>query len=230
VGSSTFISQPLMEKFPYNYKSFTPIVNLAVDGSVLVVRGDSPFKTIDDIISEAKKRPKELMQGGSSFVSLDNWIGQSIQKLKGVQWNFISFKSEPEAMVSVLSGNTHFAVSNPSSIIDYVRTGKMRVLLTCAPNRYPEFKNVPTSKEAGMGEPIVSYRGIVGTPNMPDYAVKKLEVVLKKAWDNDRFQKYMGDMAMQPFWLSSGEYSKLLDKMNDQWKGLLMDLDLLKKK
>jgi putative tricarboxylic transport membrane protein len=103
-------------------------------------------------------------------------------------------------------------------------------LLTFAPDRYPQFKDAPTTKESDMGEPISSYRGILGPPDMPGYAVKKLEVTFKKAWDNDRFQKYMGDMLMQPYWLSSSEYGKQLDKMNEQWKVTLGEFGLLKKK
>jgi putative tricarboxylic transport membrane protein len=229
-SSSTFLVTPILEKLPYNYKSFVPIANTVVDGAVLVVRSDSPFKTADDIIAEARKRPKELIQGGASITSSETMMGRSIQKVKGVQWSFISFADGPQALVNVLAGNVHFTFIGPSVVIDHVRAGKLRVLLACAPNRFAQFKDVPTTKEAGMGEPIVSYRGIVGPPNMPDYAVKKLEVALKKVVDSYRFKKYMEDGAMQLAWMSSNEYSKLLDKLNDQWRELLRDVDLLKKK
>jgi putative tricarboxylic transport membrane protein len=230
IMSVVFICTTLLEKLPYDMKSFTPIANLSTEGSVLVVRSDSPFKTADDIIAEAKKRPKELIQGGASITSSETMMGRSIQKVKGVQWSFISFADGPQALVNVLAGNVHFTFIGPSVVIDHVRAGKLRVLLSCAPNRFAQFKDVPTSKEAGMGEPIVSYRGIVGPPNMPDYAVKKLEVALKKVVDSGRFKKYMEDGAMQLAWMSSNEYGKLLEKLNDQWKELLKDVDLLKKK
>jgi tripartite-type tricarboxylate transporter receptor subunit TctC len=79
-----------------------------------------------------------------------------------------------------LGGNVHFSFVSPHQALDHVHTGKLRVFLACAPNRYPEFKDIPTIKEAGLGDPIVTYRGIVSPPNMPDYAAKKLEAALKK--------------------------------------------------
>jgi tripartite-type tricarboxylate transporter receptor subunit TctC len=82
----------------------------------------------------------------------------------------------------------HFVFSGPANSFDHVRAGKLRILLAGAPNRYPQFKNVPTIKEAGLGEPLVAYRGIVGPPNMPDYAVKKIEMVFKKVVDTDRLE------------------------------------------
>jgi putative tricarboxylic transport membrane protein len=230
IFASTFICTTLMEKLPYNIKSFTPIANLIVEGSVLAVRSDSPFKTIDDLIAEARKRPKELIQGGSSFTGSAVMMGRSIQKMKGVQWNFISFKSDTEALLNVLNGTAHFSFTPPDDILDYVRTGKLRVLVSAAPNRYPEYKDTPTMKEAGMGEPILRHCGILGPPNMPDYAVKKLEAAFKKVSDGDRFKKFMRDSLMQPAWMSSVEYGKLLGEENDQWMARLSDLDLLKKK
>ena len=230
-SSGTFILTPLREKLPYNYKLFTPIANMIVNGSVLVVRGDSPFKAAEDIIAEAKKRPKELIQGGASVTSNESMMGQSMQKTKGVKWNFIPFAGgDREAILNVLGGNVHFAFVNPINIIDHVRAGKLRVLLAGVPNRYPEFKDVPTIGEAGMGEPIVIYYGIVGPPNMPDYAVKKLEPVFKKVMENSRYKKFLKDSIMQPFWMSSVEYGKFLEKTNDQWKTWLSEIDSLKKK
>ena len=225
-----FIGLTLREKLPYNITSFTPIVNLASEGCVLVVRKDSPFKTADDIIVEARKRPKELMQGGASFTSTKNMTAKSIQKAKGVQWNFISFKTDAEALINVLNGNVHFAVVDPDIALDHVRTGKLRVLLIGARERLPQFKNAPTIKEAGMGEPVMPCRGIVGPPNMPDYAVKKLAAAFKKFMDSDRFKKASEDGMMQPVWMSTAEYTKFLQNEHHQVKALFTELDLLKKK
>jgi putative tricarboxylic transport membrane protein len=231
VSSSSFIFTPLLEKLPYNYKAFSPIANLMAEGSILVVRSDSPFKTADDIIAEARKRPKELNQGGGSFTSAGSIMGRSMQKTKGVQWNFISFAgADADVLLNVLSGNVQFAFVDPQAAVDYVNVGKVRVLLAGAPDRYPQFKNVPTMKEAGMGEAMVPYRGIVGPPNMPDYAVKKLEALFKKIMDNDRFKKYRVELGLMPAWMPSDEYGKFLDKRNDLSKELLSGLDLLKKK
>jgi len=230
VPLGNFIGTTLRENVPYSIKSFTPIVNMAIDGSVLVVKSDSPFKTIDDLIAEAKKRPKELIQGGSSFTSSRTLTGKSIQKLKGVQWNFISFKTEAEALINVLSGNVHFAITSPGVVLDHMRAGRLRGLLVDAPERYSQFRDTPTIKEAGMGEPLVIHHGILGSPNMPDYAVKKLEAAFRKVIDSDRFKKFREDEVLQPGWISTAEYTRLLNEEAHRLKTLLRELNLLKKK
>jgi putative tricarboxylic transport membrane protein len=230
VASGSFLTLPLLETVPYTFKSFPPIANMAVEGSILAVRKDSPFKTIYDLIAEAKKRPNTLTQGGSSFAGDDSLTGQSIQKMMGVKWNFISFKNGGEAVLNVLGGNIDFTITGAQYALDFVRAGKMRALLAGAPNRYPEYKDVPTIKEAGMGEPILTYRGFVGTPNMPEYAMKKIEATLKQVMENDRFKQYLKDKMYQPLWLSFGEYGKFLEEESNRWKVGLGELNLLKNK
>ncbi len=229
--SGSFLATPLRENLPYNYASFAPICNLIADGSVLVVKSDSPFKTIDDLIEEARRKPKTLNQAGASFTSNESLMGKQIQKAKGVQWDFISFAGgDAEAVVSVLGGNAHFTFANPASVIEHVKAGKLRVLLTGAPSRYEMFKDVPTIQERGLGAPIAMMRGLTGPPDMPDYAVKYLEAAFKKVFDSRPFQKYMSDNLMLPFWLSSKNYGKFLAEENERTKGWLGDVGLLKKK
>jgi len=230
VTSNSFLGTPLREKLPYNFKSFTPICNFIADGSVLVVRADSPYKTVDDLIADARKRPKKLNQAGASFTSNENMMGKSIQKAKGVQWDFVSFPGDVEATLAVLGGNADFQFGNPSGIIEHVKAGKLRVLLSGAPSRYSMFKDIPTIKEAGLGVPVVTYRGFVGPPDMPQYAVKKLEAAFTKVFENKQFQKYMDDTLQQPFWLSSAEYGKFLQEESDRTKMWFDDLGMLKKK
>lgn len=90
-------------------------------------------------------------------------------------------------------------------------------------------KDIPTIKEAGLGDSIVTNRGFAGPPEMPDYAVKKLEAVFKKVFASPQFKKYMDDSLMQPFWLSSAEYRKFLEEENERTKLWLGELGMLKK-
>jgi tripartite-type tricarboxylate transporter receptor subunit TctC len=227
---NTFFTTLHLSKFPFDIKAFTPIAGTIIQAGFLVVKTDSPFKTIDDLIAEAKKRPKELIQGGSSYTAYTSLEGKIIQKVKRVQWNFISFKNEAEALINVLSGNVHFAVTSPAVVVDHVRAGKVRILLTIAPARYPEFKDAPTTVEAGVGEPIVSYHGILGPPDMPNYSVKKLEAAFKKVVESRLFKKFSDDAMFQIAWRPATEFKKVVERENDQCKTMLSELNLLKKK
>jgi len=229
-GSSNALAMPLMQKLPFAYTDFTYIANMSVDATVLVVKSDSPFKTIDDLIAAARKKPNSLIQSGGSYTGSDNLTGLSIQNVSGVKWKFMSCRgADAEALLNVLSGSAHFTLANPARVLDYVRTGKMRVLVNASPIRYSEFNDVPTLKEAGLGEPFVVYRGIGGPPDMPEYAVKKLEAAFKKVSESARFKKYIADTMQLPYWLSTKDYNKMLANMNERYKVALEKLNLLKK-
>lgn len=227
--ASVTIATPLLEKLPYNYKSFTPISCLCVDGSILVVRGDSPFKTIDDLIAEARKRPKELIQGCSSIQGYESLMGQAIQKAADVQWNIIPFKGGGQAILNLLGGHVTFSMEGPAEIREHVRVGKLRPLLAGAPQRYLEFPDVPTMEEKGLGKPISSIRGHVGPPDMPDFAVKKLRAVFKKVGENERFVKYATQAGMQIRSLDPADFGKYLAEENDRVTSVLSAMDLIKK-
>jgi putative tricarboxylic transport membrane protein len=212
VPSSLVLGTPLTIKVPYSYKDFTPIANLATDGSVLSVSSKSPYKTIDDFINEARKRPNQLSQAVSSLTSNEAMMGRIIQKNKGVRWKLVSFKGEAEAASNVLGGNVDCTFLNPTSVVDHVRAGNLRVILSGSAERYKDFPDVPTIKEAGLGEPSMTFRGIMGPPGMPAYAVKALEAGAKKVLASPRFQKYLETSMQQQAWMGSAEYGKFLAK------------------
>jgi putative tricarboxylic transport membrane protein len=212
VPSALVLGTPLTIKVPYSYKDFTPIANLATDGSVLVVSSKSPYKTIEDFVNEARKRPNQLSQAVSSLTSNEAMMGRIIQKNKAIRWKLVSFKGEAEAASNVLGGNVDCTFLNPTSVIDHVRAGNLRVLLSGSAERYKDFPDVPTIKEAGLGEPSMTYRGIMGPSNMPEYAVKVLEAGARKILDSPRFQKYLEQSMMQQAWMSAAEYGKFLTK------------------
>lgn len=222
-------STPLTQNLPFTYKDFTPICNLAIDGSVLIVNSKSKYNTIKDLIDDAKKRPNEITQGGSSNVSNEALMGKDFANRNGTSWKFVSFAGETEAATAVMGGNIDFAILNPTSIADQVRAGNLRVLLASTPKRYSQFSDAPTIEEAGLGQADVSTRGIIGPPNMPAYAVTKLEAMFKKFTETDAWKKYLDDSLQLPGWQSTKEYSEWIVKQEPVEKAKLEKAGLLKK-
>jgi putative tricarboxylic transport membrane protein len=228
--SAIILGTPLLQKLPYNYKSFTPIANLVIDGNVLAVRTESPFKTIHDLIAEARKRPKSLTMSMTSYTAPQVMMSREIMRKQGVQWNLVNFKSNPEALMAALGGHVDFTFSGPWSMLDHVRAGKLRILLSGTAKRYshPLLKDVPSIEELKLGDAVVSYRGVFAAPEIPASAVKTLEAALKKAYETERFKKYIDEEVMQPGWMASGEYAKFLDVESVNVKERLIEAGELK--
>ena len=106
-GTGALLNTPQRIEVPYNYNSFVPITNLAVDGEVFVVRADSPYKSIQDVFAAAKKAPETLIQGGGAYAGTDGMIYELLQKASGEKWNFLSFKgSNPEALLNMMAARS----------------------------------------------------------------------------------------------------------------------------
>lgn len=231
-GTSTnlLLGTPMLEKLPYSYADFTPIAVLSYDGSVVYVRSDSPFKTIQDLMAEAKKRPKGLTMATSSVSSGESMTGRALQKNLGLEWNIVYFAGDPEVTTNVLGGNIDFAIGNPNSVIEHIRAGKIRALMANSPKRYANsfLKDVPTIVELGFGEAYVARRALLGPPNMPDYAVKRLQDAFHKATESPQWAKFLEDNMQTADWMGSEAFEKWLVNEAPKHRQRLMDAGLLK--
>lgn len=223
------LGTPLRVKVPYNFKSFTPISNLCVDGSVMIVSAKGPYKTIDDVFDAAKKNPNKLAQGGSSITSNEAMMGKVMQNIKGVQWKFVSFKGEMDAAIAVMSGDIDFAFLNPSSVLEHVRAGNLKVTLAISTKRYKDFADIPTITELGLGKAQISYRALVGPPDMPQYAVTALEAAAKKIVATEQFQKYLDQSMMQEEYMDAKKLAAFWEENEKFVRQQMIDGGMLNK-
>lgn len=231
-GTSTnlLLGTPMLEKLPYSCKDFVPIVNLSLDGSLLYVRADSPFRTVKDLIAEAKKKPKTLRMATSTVTSGESMTGKALQRSQGAEWNIAYFNGDPEVATNVLGGHVEFAIGNPNFVFDHIRAGKIRALMAVAPKRYTQgpLKDVPTIGELGMGEPLVARRAFLGPPEMPDYAVNKLVAVFKKVSEHPTWSKFLDDNMQQSAWMDAQALGAWISSEAPKHRQRLVDVGLIK--
>jgi putative tricarboxylic transport membrane protein len=158
-----------------------------------------------DVFAEATKNPGKITQGGSSMNSDEAMMGRTMQRIKGVSWKFVSFDKEVESVTAVLGGHINMAFVNPTSCMEQIRAGNLKVIIVAAPERYKAFPDAPTIEEAGLGRSRASYRAVFGPPDMPKYAQKGWEAAMKKFLAHDLFQKYMADAMMQEKYMNGDE-------------------------
>jgi len=212
--SNLILATPLKADLPYRWTDFTMIANLCVDGSVIVVKANGPYNSMEDIIDAARKKPNQLAMGCSSITSNESMMGKVMQQKKSVKWKIISFDTEAKAAMNVMGSNIDFAFLNPIEVNELVRAGELKVVLAASSKRYKAYPDAPTIGEAGLGKPQVSFRAVIGPPDMPDYAVEKMESVLKKVVKSDRFQKFLSDTMMQEDYMDA----KGLTEFMKEWE------------
>jgi tripartite-type tricarboxylate transporter receptor subunit TctC len=132
-----------------------------VEDYVGVVRADSPYKTLKDLVEAARKKPNGIRIGGSSVGSSDSIIENRLEKAAGIQLNYIVFQSGGEVNAALLGGSVDLATPNPSEAAQLMTAGRLRGIAMFSPERLQKWPNVPTAREQGRGRHARTVRGVI---------------------------------------------------------------------
>ena len=229
-ATTSFLQTPLLaKKSKYDYKDFTPLANLAYDDFLIVVRDDSPYKTMKDIIDAAKKKPGEIKVGGTTAHGGDAIITFQIEKETGVKFNLIPFKGGGEVLVALLGGHVDLASANPCEALAQMEAKKVRVLGASSEKRLEEAPNIPTLREQGMNVVYRQFRSIAAPKDIPKEAVKYYEGLLKKLSENKLWkEKYIKENMLSPHYMNSAETFKLWESEHAWFVRIMKEMNLIK--
>jgi len=225
IFSSVYVSNPLVQpEANVTMDELTPIARLVLEPALVVVRADSPFKTMKDFIEAAKQKPNGLKQSGGSVLSRDAVVRQVLVSHTGAQWPFISFPTGGERISALLGGHVDMMIIEPSEAGEMIRAGKLRPIAQVSETRLDAFKDVPTLKEAGYDIPNVPQaRGIVGPPDMPKEAVAYYSDLFKKVSESPAWNKYLEDTLLQNAYLAPADLARFNKEYADTLRSILKD-------
>ena len=227
---TSFMTTPLMGLTPVGIKDFTPIANFAFDEYMLMVNPKSKYKSVKDIIADAKANPKKITVGGTQLGSSDSVCAYLVEKAAGVQFNFIVFNGGGEVNAALLGGHIDIAVSNPGEALELSKAGKVKLLGVFSDKRLPGAPDVPTLKEQGVDVTYVQNRGLVAPADIPADARKTLEEAFVKYMKTEIFKKYLVDNMLSAAWMDGDTFGKWLEKENTRYAVIVKDMGLMKKK
>jgi putative tricarboxylic transport membrane protein len=225
---TSFLTTPILRKSSITYKDFTPVSNFAFDEYLAMVRTDSKFKSMKDLIAAAKASPKQITVGGTQLGSSDSICAYLIEKAAGVQFNYIVFNSGGEVNAALLGGHVDWAVSNPGEALELAKAGKVRNLGVYAEKRLAGVPDVPTMKEQGIDAVYVQNRGLVSPGGIPEAARKAYETAFAKYVKSETFQKYAKDNMLTEAFMDGPTFGKWLDAEHARYAQLLKEMGLLK--
>ncbi len=188
---TSFMTTPLMGITPVGLNDFTPIANFAFDEYMLMVNPKSKYKSVKEIIADAKANPKKITVGGTQLGSSDSICAYLVEKAAGVQFNYIVFNGGGEVNAALLGGHIDMAVSNPGEALELFKAGKVKLLGVYSDKRLPGAPDVPTMKEQGVDVTYVQNRGLVAPADIPADARKVLEEAFAKYMKTEVFKKYL---------------------------------------
>ena len=208
-ATAGLLRYPYMQKVDWDpIKDFTWIVGLGGYTFVLAVGADSPFKTTADLIAYAKQNPDSLTVATAGAGTTMHLLAEALAGMAGVKITHIGYKGSSEAVTAILGGHTMATVDAIGTILPYVESGKMRVLLSFDPQPVASLPGVPTAKSLGYDLVYPAPYGLVGPKGMPPAVVDRLYQAFKAAADSDEYKKLLVTLGQTEWQKPPEEYQK----------------------
>lgn len=195
----------------YHLNQFKPIALLSADPTILVVKADSPWKSVADLVADAKARPQEIRYGSAGFYSTLHLAMEMFSKSAGIKMKHIPYTGGGPAMVALLGGHVDVLSIPPSVAFPQVKAGALRILAGWGAKRVEVFPEIPTLKELGYDAEFYIWAGLFAPQATPPAVHKTLVDGTKKAMDNPLFKSAMEKMRTPIVYMAPNEFQNYWD-------------------
>ncbi|HTQ78025.1 MAG TPA: tripartite tricarboxylate transporter substrate binding protein [Burkholderiales bacterium] len=217
-GSVITANQHIYAKLNYDpVKDFVPVTSVVSGPQVLVVKADSPYKTVKDLVEAARAHPGQLTFGhagiGSQIhLAAENFVYQA--KIDAVS---VPYKGEGPALVGLVAGETTFMVTNMAAAISHINAGRLRALGVTSKTEAPQLPGVPPVAKTVAGFENTGWFGIVAPAGTPKPVIAKLNRDVRKALDSSEMRARFYAMGLSPVGNSPEQMAKDMREESKLW-------------
>lgn len=210
--------------------SFRPIGRVVLDPSVVVVREDSPYQTLEDLIAAAKKDPGQLTWGGTFLYGAHHVHYIMFERATGAKMQYVPFDGGADSRAALLGGHIDVGSGGVSEYAEQVKEGKLRILVVGGGQRYPSLPDVPIYKDLGYDIQVGSNRGFAVPAGTPEDRAQWLDDLLGKVVNDPEFIKDAKQVGIADTlsYLPGKEFASYLYQLQDLMKEILPEDKLVK--
>lgn len=179
-------------------KDFTAVALAASLPLVMVVNPSVPARTVDELVSLAKKKPGTLNFANSGVGTTAHLAGELFKKAAQVDIVSVAYKGGGPAVTDLLGGHVQMYFSTPAAVMPLIKGGRLRPLAVTGIERLSELPDVPTLLELGMTDlDVQAWFGVFAPAGTPPEVVRKLNTVANEALRSDRVRAQMAEQGFQ---------------------------------
>jgi tripartite-type tricarboxylate transporter receptor subunit TctC len=188
------------QKIPFDPSQVIPLMTFAELKVGLKVKGDSPWKTLKDLLDYAKKNPGKLRWGHSGRGLLTHINPTLIFRKAGVDAIDIPYKGAPESITALLGGHIDAIVQPYGAVAGHIKAGTIRYVVFFSDRRYGYPSDVPSALELGFPEAskIMAMIGVFAHKDTPEEVKKILSDAFKKTFEDPEFKKGIEKIGDEP--------------------------------
>ena len=221
--STTFHSGQLN----FDYQAFDAVARVLSESVVVAVRNDAPWRTLNDLLADAKAKPKEITVGHSGIGSHTHISLAALVRAGGVEVNEVPFAAA-QVVPSLVGGHVNAVVQFPGALAGPMKQGQIRLLATLTQSRDPAWPEVPTARELGFEVALDAWRGIAVPRGTPRQVIGQLESAIRATTSSTEFLRGSENLGVRPAFLPAEEFSALVAKEDAELSRLMQTIGLKK--
>ena len=228
VMSINSLRYPHYQSVPWDpLRDFTYITGLSSYTLGIVVRTDSPWKTIEDLIAAGKKDPEKYPYGTSGVGGSGNLMMIEVDQVTSAKFTHVPYKGGAEWVPALLGGHIDF-LADAAQWAPQVDSGQFRILAMATEQRSPKYPDAPTLKERGINAIAHSPYGLVGPKGLPSNIVQTLHEAFNDATNDPGTQPLLDRFIQVPWRRNPAEYRAYSEAYFNSVKPLLIKAGLAK--
>ena len=192
----------------FELKQFAPVARLTADPTVLAVRADSPWKTVAEFVADAKKRPGAITYGSSGNYGTMHIPMEMFATAAGIKLLHVPFTGGGPAVVALLGGTVDALSTGPSTVIQHVKAGKVRVLASWGDRRLASLPEIPTLAESGFDAVFFQWSALFAPAGTPDAVLAKLREAARVAAADPKFVTTLNTVDAPVQYLDTPEFQR----------------------
>jgi tripartite-type tricarboxylate transporter receptor subunit TctC len=218
---------PLLSPVPYSIeKDFVAVSQISQGPNVLVVRADSPFKSLKDIIDNGKSNPGKLNYGTSGPGSVSHLSSEMLKNITRVQAVEVPYKGGVLAIQDLLGGQIQFIFSDSLPAMSHIRAGKLRALCVTGTERYELIPEPPICQSDAPGLVAVNWWGVLYPAGTPKSIVDKLHQDTVKVLADSDTKKRFADLGVETKSSSPAEFSTFIKAEMGKYAKLIKEANI----
>jgi tripartite-type tricarboxylate transporter receptor subunit TctC len=218
---------PLLSKVPYNIeKDFVPVSMISQGPNVLVVRTDSEFKSLKDIISYARQNPGKLNYGTSGPGSVSHLSSEMLKNQTKLQAVEVAYKGGVLAVQDLLGGQIQFIFSDSLPAMGHIRAGKLRALCVTGTEKYELLPEPPTCQSDAPGLVAVNWWGVLYPAGTPRSIVDNLNRNTVKALADADVKKRFADLGVEAVSSTPEQFGAFIKAEMDKYAKLIKEANI----
>jgi tripartite-type tricarboxylate transporter receptor subunit TctC len=191
---------------------------------VIVVGAQTPYRTLKDLLADAKAKPGEIAYGSLGTGSTSHLTMEALQQAAGVKMNHIPFKGGSEAQMQIIGGAFPVMSDTVPGVLAQVRAGKLRAIGVAIPQRSPYLPNVPTIADQGFpGFESVGWIGLCAPAKTPVAILDKLNAEVKKMLASPAARARIDELAFTPVGDSRAQFAAWIKAEIVKWSKIAKD-------